>query len=282
MSKRTSLQEEYPPFSVLMSVYKNEKPEYLDKALTSVEKQTVIPDEIVLVEDGPISNSLKQVIIKHKNFFGKGFKDIISSQNRGLGAALRLGTNYVSTNWIARMDSDDISVANRFELQLKEIQKQPSLALIGGQVLEFKNSTDNVIGERKVPLKKVDIYNFMKWRSPFNHPSVMINKAALNEVGGYIPYGNLEDYYLWVRIISNGYQVGNIGKILLYMRVDKGLYSRRGKYSNIAYFYKLHHYMYANQMMKLSEKIISNVIVTLNILLPNNIRKLVYQRILHH
>ena len=127
----------YPHFSVLMSVYNKEKASYLDKALMSVENQTVIPDEIIIVEDGPISIELKKVISKHKKKFGRGFKNVISEKNQGLGAALRLGTKYVSTNWIARMDSDDISVPNRFEIQLKEIIRKPNIAVVGGQVTEF-------------------------------------------------------------------------------------------------------------------------------------------------
>ena len=130
----------YPNFSVLMSVYKNEKADYLNIALNSIENQTVKPSEIILVEDGPISNSLKKVILKHKQNFGTGFKIIKSPENIGLGAALRLGTKYVSTNWIARMDSDDYSVENRFELQLELIAKNSQLAVIGGQVSEFSSN----------------------------------------------------------------------------------------------------------------------------------------------
>ena len=110
--------EKYPKFSVLMSVYEKENPKYLDLALKSIERQTVKPSEIILVEDGVIPNRLQEVILNHKEKFGNGFKIIYSSINRGLGNALRLGTDYVSTNWIARMDSDDYSVPNRFEQQL--------------------------------------------------------------------------------------------------------------------------------------------------------------------
>lgn len=90
--------KKYPDFSVLMSVYKREKPEYLDEALSSVENQTVTPTEIILVEDGPISTDLKKVIIKHKKKFGNSFKDIVLEKNQGLATALRLGTKHVSTN----------------------------------------------------------------------------------------------------------------------------------------------------------------------------------------
>lgn len=271
----------YPPFSVLISVYKNEDPKYLDEALKSIENQTVCPSEIVLVEDGPIPIELKKVIAKHQETFGKGFKDIISKKNRGLGAALRLGTKYVSTNWIARMDSDDISVPQRFEMQLEQISKNPKLAVIGGQVQEFACSTSNVVGYRKVPTSEALLRQFIKWRSPFNHPSVIINKTVLLKVGGYVPYGNLEDYYLWTRIIIANYHIHNIDKVLVKMRVDKGMYSRRGKISNIRYFFHLRRFMYKNNLIKKQEQIVGNLLMFLNIIMPTWIRKLIYRKVLH-
>ena len=200
--------KKYPDFSVLMSVYKREKPEYLDEALSSIENQTIIPTEIILVEDGPIPIELKKVIIKHKKNWGNSFKDIVLEKNQGLAAALRLGTEYVSTNWIARMDSDDISIPNRFEFQLKEIMENPNLAIVGGQIKEFALNINNVVGQREVPISQNLICDFIKWRSPFNHPTVMLNKKIIKKVGGYISFGNLEDYYLWARIIANNYNRG--------------------------------------------------------------------------
>lgn len=273
--------KEYPPFSVLMSVYKFEKPEYLDEALTSVENQTFPPNEIILVEDGPISTELKRIIYKHQKKFGKGFKDIVSKKSQGLGAALRLGTKYVSTNWIARMDSDDVSVPKRFEIQLEEIMKNPELAVIGGQVQEFAGNVSNIVGYRKVPTSEALLRQFIRWRSPFNHPSVMVNKDVLQTVGGYIPYGNLEDYYLWARVIAQNFHVLNVDQTLVKMRVDTGMYQRRGKLSNIKYFYRLRNYLYTHQLSSWSNKILGDLLVTGNILIPGTIRKLLYRHILH-
>lgn len=271
----------YPPFSVLISVYKNEKPEYLDLALVSVENQTIKPKEIVLVEDGPISKELKHVILKHKACFGDGFKDIAFSQNRGLGFALRLGTNYVSTEWIARMDSDDYSLPFRFEKQMKVVKEKPNIAVVGGQICEFAENIRNIRGFRRVPTSNEKIRKFIKWRSPFNHPTVLINKKALQKVGGYLPYGNLEDYYLWSRIISNGYSVCNLDEIITCMRVDDGLYKRRGNLSNIRYMYLLRSYLHEHGLLRWYEKIIGDWIMTVNILIPSGMRKILYQHVLH-
>lgn len=275
------LNKKYPDFSVLMSVYKKDNPIYLDKALNSVESQTIIPTEIILVEDGPISDELQKIINKHKLNFINNFKVIKSIQNQGLGASLQLGTKFVSTNWIARMDSDDISVHDRFEHQLKKIIMNPEVAVVGGQITEFSKKPSNIIGYRKVPTSEQKIRDFTKWRSPFNHPTVIINKKVLQKVGGYIPYGNLEDYYLWSRIISKKYSVCNLNKTLVYMRADEGMYNRRGKISNICFFYKLRKYLWRKQMVSFQEFLIGNLLVTLNIILPNKLRKVIYQKYLH-
>lgn len=281
MMKSKQKQVKYPDFSVLMSVYKKENSEFLNQALTSIEKQTVIPTEIVLVEDGPIMEKLQAVIDYHQKKFVNKFKVIKSIRNHGLGAALRLGTSFVSTNWIARMDSDDISVPNRFEVQLREIIKDPKVAIVGGQISEFISDSFKTVGYRRVPTSEELIRQFIKWRSPFNHPSVMINKNALQNVGGYIPYGNLEDYYLWSRIIVKGYQVCNVSDVLVKMRVDKGMYQRRGKISNIKYFYRLRRFLYRQNILSWREKIVGDWMMTLNILIPGWLRKIIYQHVLH-
>lgn len=273
--------KKFPDFSVLMSVYKKENPKFLDEALRSIEKQTILPKEIILVEDGAIPKKLEKIIKKHQQLFTNSFKIIRSPYNRGLGNALRLGTNYITTNWIARMDSDDISVPKRFEIQLKEIVKNPKLAVIGGQAQEFAGKPSNVVGYRRVPTKRAELRRFIKWRNPFNHPSVMINKLILQEVGGYVPYGNLEDYYLWARVIARNFNVSNSNQTLVMMRVDAGLYKRRGYLSNIKYFYKLHKFLYMHNLINKPSWFLGDLLEIVNILMPRVIRKLLYNQILH-
>lgn len=271
----------YPSFSVLMSVYKKDNPKYLDLALNSIELQTAKPSEIILVEDGPVSEKLQFVVDEHISQSNINFKNVKLKRNHGLGEALRIGTNYVSTNWIARMDSDDVSVPKRFEMQLNEIIKNPELAVIGGQVQEFAGDVRNIVGQRNVPLNEKNIKEFIKWRSPFNHPTVMINKKILENVGGYVAYGNLEDYYLWSRVIASNKQVKNLADNLVLMRVDKGMYSRRGKFSNIKYFYSLRKFLKLKGIISFKEEVIGDCIMTFNIISPASIRKFVYQKIIH-
>ena len=276
-----SQSKKYPKFSVLISVYRKENPKYLDLGLKRIEQQPVKPSEFILVEDGVIPDRLQEVILNHKEKFGNGFKIIYSSINRGLGNALRLGTNYVSTNWIARMDSDDYSVPNRFEQQLDLIIDRPNLAVVGGQVDEFSKNINNIVGFRKVPSTTELIYKFAKWRSPFNHPTVMINKKALKAVGGYQDFGNLEDYYLWVRFLTRDFDVCNVPETLVLMRVDSGLYLRRGKINNLRYFYKLRYYLKHKRLINTFEELLGDFIVTVNIIMPGRMRKYIYTNFLH-
>lgn len=271
----------FPLFSVLMSVYVKEIPSHLDKSLLSIENQTLLPKEIILVEDGELTSGLEKVIKRHENNKLINYIVIKLPKSKGLANALQIGTSYVSTNWIARMDSDDYSVPRRFEIQLRTIKENPQIAVLGGQVKEFANNIDNIVGYRHVPINEESIRNFLKWRNPFNHPTVILNKDALLEVGGYRDFGNLEDYYLWSRFIVNDYCVCNVEDYLTFMRVDEGMYSRRGNFNNIRYFCKLRNYLRENNLMSFSEELISNVVMSANIIIPSSLRKTLYQRILH-
>ncbi len=264
-----------------MSVYKNEKSTYLNASLKSIENQTVVPDEIILVEDGPLTKELYEVVDTHRNKFGEGFKVVVLNKNQGLGNALRIGTKYVSTKWIARMDTDDIAVPNRFELQLREVEKNPQLAVIGGQIDEFEGSINNIVGKRIVPCSQVDIYKFIKWRSPFNHPTVMINKTMLEKVGGYENKGKLEDYFLWAKILAKGYPVINLSQVLVHMRVDSGMYGRRGEVKNLKPILELKKYLLDNNIINKKEMIFSSFLNITNIFVPVWLRKKIYKNILH-
>lgn len=271
-------QKKYPPFSVLMSVYVKENPRYFDLSLISIEKQTILPDELVLVEDGPITSELVKVINEHKDFWGASLKIVKIPKNGGLGPALNVGTKYITTNWIARMDTDDISVPNRFELQLNEIIKDPDYAVIGGQVAEFNK---NIIGFRKVPLTQDNIYKFIQYRNPFNHPTVMINKNKLISVGGYTKADKFEDYNLWVKFVSKKYKLKNIDSILVYMRSGESLYRRRGGLKYLREYINKKKDWKKEGIGNSFTVLISDVSMIINIILPVSLRKRLYQRVLH-
>lgn len=270
-----------PDFSVLMSVYQKEKPVFLDQALMSIEEQTVIPDQIVLVEDGPLTAELDKVIEEHQKRFSNKYELLKLTSNRGLGAALQKGIERCRYEWIARMDTDDIAVKNRFELQLRAIVKEPQLAVIGGQVDEFAGSPEQVVGRRKVPLLNAELRAFIKWRSPFNHPTVMLNKKAVLQVGNYQANGKIEDYFLWSRVMLAGYEVKNLPEILVHMRVDAGIYQRRGDVENLRQIFKLRRMLRQQKFLTVWEELVGDLAMALNLVIPTKLRMVVYKNLLH-
>ena len=263
-------------FSVLMSVYHKDNPQWLKQAIESVLNNTIKPNQIVLVVDGQISNELEQVLTEYKDL------DILRlEQNSGLGIALQQGLLKCKYPLVARMDSDDISLPNRFKMQLKEFENNPNLTIVGGYIQEFDSQTNEKTSIRKVPLFDNQIKQYIKTRSPFNHPTVMFKKEDILKVGNYQTFYQMEDYYLWARLVKANYEMKNIPEILLNFRTDKNMFSRRGGYK----YFKSNKEV-SKQMLKM--KIISYPYYLFNItvrfitqvLMPNNIRTLFYKKVL--
>lgn len=215
-------------FSVLLSVYCKEKPEYLDLALKSILNQTVQANEWVIVKDGPISEELQAVIEKYKIIDGVNIREVVLSENQGLGVALSYGIAECKYDLIARMDTDDIAVTNRFELQLAEFDNHPDLDICGGQIVEFEEDPNVIIAERRVPLTQEEIVNYQKLRTAFNHMTVMYKKNKVLEAGNYKDCPLMEDSFLWVRMIIAGAKCKNIDSNLCIVRTNRDMVARRG------------------------------------------------------
>lgn len=215
-------------FSVLMSIYFKEKPEYFDRCMKSIwDEQSIKPDEIVLVEDGKLTDELYEVINKWQKKLEDVLKIVSLEKNVGLGDALNIGLQHCSNELVARMDTDDIAVPNRFEKQLK-ILKNNNIDICGSWVAEFEKDENEIISFRKVPEMHNEIIKFAKQRNPMNHPSVMYKKKSVLKAGGYKKMLWFEDYYLWVRMILSDSIFYNIQEPLVKMRVDNQLERRKG------------------------------------------------------
>jgi glycosyltransferase involved in cell wall biosynthesis len=214
-------------FSVLMSIYHKEKPEYFNRAMQSIwDEQTVKPNEIVLVQDGPLTDGLYEDINEWKVKIGESFKTIPLEKNVGLGDALNVGIKHCSYELIARMDTDDIALPHRFEKQLK-IFEGSDIDICSSWVSEFDNNENEIVSYRKLPETHDDIVKFGKKRSPINHPGVMCRKSSIELAGGYKKMMWFEDYYLWARMILNGAKFYNIQEPLVNMRAGYGQLKRR-------------------------------------------------------
>lgn len=216
------------PFSVLMSVYRNDNADDFRTAVESVTiKQTIKPDEVILVVDGPVRELLKRTIIDLQNEIPT-IRPIWLEKNGGLGNALNIGLKECSHEIVARMDADDIAVADRFEKQIRYMEDHPEVAASGGHIAEFINEPSNVVGYRKVPADISECRNYYQDRDPLNHMTVMLRKSAVIKVGNYLPWHLNEDSYLWGRLLKDGYEIGNIPEVLVFARVGEQMYARRG------------------------------------------------------
>lgn len=219
-------------YSVLMSLYNKEKPEYLRLAVDSVLSQTVIPDEIVIVKDGPLTDELEDVLQKYTNAHPTIFNIVSSEKNLGLGLALNLGLQNCKNELVARMDTDDIAKPDRCEKQLKMYKSMPNLSLLGSSVDEFYSDPALVISRRVVPTEHKAIYEYAKKRSAFNHPTVMFKKSKVLEVGGYGDLRRNQDVDLFGRMLFSGGIAGNIEESLLWFRSNDDLAKRRKSWEN--------------------------------------------------
>lgn len=219
-------------YSVLMSLYKKERPEYLRLALDSMINQTIMPDEIVLVEDGTLTDELYSVVREYKEKYPKFIHIVINKTNLGLGLALNEGLKACHNELVGRMDTDDISKPDRCEKQLKRFEEKPELAIVGSHIDEFVGSPDNVISQRRVPTSSEEIYEYAKKRAAFNHPAVMYRKSAVLAEGGYADLKRNQDVDLFGRMLFKGYKAGNIDEALLWFRSSDELAARRKSWEN--------------------------------------------------
>ncbi|MDU6115960.1 MAG: glycosyltransferase [Paeniclostridium sordellii] len=267
-------------YSVLMTVYKNDNPNFLEKSIMSMINQSVQPDELVLVKDGPITNDLQIVIDNIDEKFPNIIKQVQLKKNVGLGCALNEGLKICKNNIVARMDADDISLKNRCELQLIEFINNSDLDIVGSYVDEFIENEKNIICTRKVPLSNDEIYKFAKQRDPFNHPAVMYKKSTVLKCGGYSDLRKNQDTDLWIKMIMNNCNAKNIDKSLLLFRFDERTYERRKNWVNTKLLIKIRYKAYKNGFGSIKDLLNVAIIQSLVYVMPIQFQKWIYSKFL--
>lgn len=267
-------------FSVLISVYKKEKAEYLKRALQSVINQTLKPTEIVIVKDGHLTKELDDCIEDFQKQNSKLFKILSFKENRGLGLALRDGVKACKYEYIARMDSDDISKLDRFEKQFNYLQKHPETALLGTWITEFSKDENNPDTVTKLPCIHQTIIKFAKRRNPFRHVTVVLKKSAVIQSGNYRDFLWFEDYDLFVRILQKGYLTANIPEYLVNVRADKDMFARRGGWQYLKQDYKFQKQLLKTKFIGKTDFIINITLRSIVRIIPNKVRSYVYKKIL--
>ncbi len=233
-------------YSVLMSVYAKDNPEYLELAIDSMLNQTVKPEQFVIVQDGLLPESIGQVICKYESNQPELFTIIKLETNGGLANALNIGLQACRNELVARMDADDISLPKRCEKELKKFSENPDLVICGCNIDEFYDIPQNVKTSRVVPAEYEDILRFMRRRQPFNHPTVIYKKSKVIEAGGYPQLRRKEDFDLFSRMLSKGYYALNVDESLYLYRANEENYARRKSWVN----FKNALYVYYKHLMR--------------------------------
>lgn len=270
-------------YSVLIAVYEKDTADCLRSSLESIyEAQTRKPDEIVIAIDGPIGCQLREVI----DHFCKDKENIVkivaSETNRGLGEALRMGTAECSGDYIFRMDADDISLPERFDIQAKYVETHPEIDVLGGDIAEFCDDPDKTVSVRSCPSAHKDICRMSKKRNPMNHVSVCIKKSALERCGGYRPLLLAEDYFLWVRMISQGCLFANLNVPLVNVRTGENFYKKRGSKTLVKSWRTIQKYMLEKSLLTKWEALMNMMYIRVFVFSPRGFRKLVYKLLLRN
>ena len=268
-------------FSVLMSIYIKEKSEYLRQCLESILCNTVVPNEIVIVKDGPITEELETTLAEYISQNEEIYKIIPLETNRGLGLALAEGIQHCSNEIVARMDTDDIAMPNRFELQLRAFEEDPDLDICGGQIIEFEEDPDKPIAERRVPLTHEEIVEYQKRRSAFNHMTVMYKKSKVLAAGNYKDCPLMEDDMLWVDMILAGAKCANIDEYLCNVRTNRDMIARRGGLKYYKKYKAARKRILDTGFITKKEFKKTNRIQWLVCIMPKCLRKFVFFKLLH-
>lgn len=221
-------------FSVLLPVYRGDEPDLVDDAISSVLDQTVEPDEVVIIADGPVPQELDEIVKSYQNEYDC-VKCLEKAKNDGLGKTLQLGVKKCSNDIIARMDSDDISLSHRFEKQIEILTENEDIDVVGAHMAEHLTSSGKFENVRKVPETQEQIWKQAKKRNPMNHPTVMFRKKSVIESGNYSKLRLIQDYELWGRMLAQEYNFYNIQDVLVVNNSSEEVITGRGGIKYLKY-----------------------------------------------
>lgn len=266
-------------YSVLITVYKGDNPAYFGLSLDSMLHQTYKPDEIIIVKDGPIGETLQSVIDTRLREY-VCIKQIQLPVNLGLGLALNEGLKHCSNDLVARMDADDYSMPERCELQIAAFTNNPNLAIVGCLADEFVDDINNVVGCRNVPYTSDGIYNFAKKRNPFNHPTVMYKKSAVIKAGMYSAYRKNQDLDLWIKMLGNGVECMNLTAHVFRFRFDEGTYKKRKSWITTKLLVEIRYRAWQSGFCSFFDFFMVAVMQFVVYVLPVRFQRLLYAKIL--
>jgi amylovoran biosynthesis glycosyltransferase AmsE len=225
-------------FSVLMSAYHATRGDELARCLESIRVQSLRPDEVVLVYDGPVSDEIGVQVQRYRESLE--IRTVDCHERRGLGHALRVGLAECRNPMVARMDTDDVCLPDRFKRQIAFMDNHPEVSVLGGLMAEhYRTKEETLSYVRRTPLEPDAVRSYARFRNPVNHPTAMFRKHDVEVAGGYQPIPLFEDYHLWVRMLMRGYEIANLDEVLVEGNASPAFFSRRGGRSYVRQEMKL-------------------------------------------
>jgi glycosyltransferase involved in cell wall biosynthesis len=266
-------------YSILQTVYKSDDKNHLKTAIESMLTQSLPSDDYVIVEDGPLPVELEDLISSFVLLHPE-IHIVKLPANVGLGKALNEGLPVCKNELIARMDSDDISMPERCEKQVRAFENDPELDIVGCPVKEFIGTPDNIVGQRDVPIDNESIHKYVRRRDPFNHPTVMYRKSKVMKYGPYGDYRKNQDTDLWIKLLSNGCKAINIDEYLLMFRFDEGTYRKRKGWTNTKCLIDIRWKAFKDKNCSLWDFIVVSGVQMAIYFMPSGLQRFIYQHIL--
>lgn len=268
-----------PEYSVLMSVYAKDRPDWLEAAFQSMARQTCPPSEMVIVEDGPLTDALYAMLDALAAQCKIPVRRVSISVCGGLGNALHRGVLECRCKWIARMDADDIAAPDRCEAQLAAAQAHAA-DIVGCDCEEFIEDPEICENRRAFPETHAELVRFSRRRTPFCHSAVMMKKRAVLDAGNYHDERLLEDYDLFVRMLMNGAIGYTVKRVLFYIRVSRDFFNRRSGWTYTKRLLQFNARLLRIGWMRPTDFLMRSAGNLLVGLAPSGLREAVYKKVL--
>lgn len=264
-------------YSVLTTLYAKENPQFFRQCLDSMLNQTVAPSEYVIVKDGPLTDELNSILEEYSEKY-QIFKIIALKVNSGCGLASMAGMKACSYDLVARIDSDDISLEERCELELQMFEQEKDLAVVGSDIYEFEGDPNSIIAVKRMPTTPEEIYQFGKRRNPFNHSTVMLRKSIVQANGGYAPLRRSLDFELFTRLLIKGCICRNINKPLVKFRTGSNRIARKKNLTNLKCDLSVYKRNYKARYLGKLDYLIVVIRQIVFFIMPINIASFLYKR----
>ena len=269
-----------PPYSVLMSVYKGEKPEFFNKSVESMMSQTYLTDDFVLICDGPLTDELEEIVQYYEEKYPDIFRPVRLKENVGTGQCANIGIKTCKNEYIVKMDSDDIAMPERCEKQIGLLHSDIRLDMCGAYIEEFDSDTDEFISVKKTPVENDEIHKYARRRNPFNNQTLVFKKSKALSIGGYSSIKRCEDYDFVVNMLRNGSIGRNIPEVLVRYRVTKSNYERRQNWTNTKSFISVRWKIFKSGYSNIVDFIVPCTLQLIIFIMPKSFTGKIYKKLL--